>query len=281
MLSEKECLKIDRAIFKSQLAKQSNPWAICTAQVGRENKEKYESCVMHVKEKLGLHKSSDEAVKDEIKTAYSNGITEIDALVNIAQNHGYSRGEASQLVNLALKKGVDVNFAGEVPNTLLAEQDLESTTKSVFKSFKDFWKSIFDKSHTDSKLPAMIEDEKNGVKEYAEAAAETSEEQKVSTFLSMASDELRHQQMLEGMKKMEKMMDSEAENMVREGRIEELIRRLVAEEGWERSEALSYIASIRRSITSKKLKSIAKSISDKEAGAKEQIAEEKEERAKI
>jgi len=28
-----------------------NPWAICTESVGRENKEKYERCVMDVKEK--------------------------------------------------------------------------------------------------------------------------------------------------------------------------------------------------------------------------------------
>jgi hypothetical protein len=27
----------------------NNPWAICTASVGRENKEKYEKCVMSVK----------------------------------------------------------------------------------------------------------------------------------------------------------------------------------------------------------------------------------------
>tara|TARA_Y100001972_G_scaffold126731_1_gene181343 strand:- start:199 stop:429 length:231 start_codon:yes stop_codon:yes gene_type:complete len=31
----------------------NNPWAICTASVGRENKEKYEKCVMSVKNKRG------------------------------------------------------------------------------------------------------------------------------------------------------------------------------------------------------------------------------------
>ena len=29
----------------------NNPWAICTAQVGREDKEKYERCVKSVKKK--------------------------------------------------------------------------------------------------------------------------------------------------------------------------------------------------------------------------------------
>lgn len=33
-----------------------NPWAICTAQVGREDEDKYESCVMGVKEKHGIKK---------------------------------------------------------------------------------------------------------------------------------------------------------------------------------------------------------------------------------
>jgi len=30
-------------------AQENNPWAICTAQVGREDKEKYEKCVKSVK----------------------------------------------------------------------------------------------------------------------------------------------------------------------------------------------------------------------------------------
>lgn len=29
--------------------KENNPWAICTASVGRKDKEKYEKCVMDVK----------------------------------------------------------------------------------------------------------------------------------------------------------------------------------------------------------------------------------------
>ncbi len=33
--------------------KENNPWAICTAQVGREDKEKYEKCVKSVKKQNG------------------------------------------------------------------------------------------------------------------------------------------------------------------------------------------------------------------------------------
>jgi hypothetical protein len=32
-----------------------NPWAVCTASVGREDKEKYEKCVMDVKNTQKMH----------------------------------------------------------------------------------------------------------------------------------------------------------------------------------------------------------------------------------
>ena len=33
------------------IEEENNPWAICTASIGREDKEKYEKCVMDVKRK--------------------------------------------------------------------------------------------------------------------------------------------------------------------------------------------------------------------------------------
>lgn len=36
---------------------ENNPWAICTASVGREDKEKYESCVRQVKKEYGIKES--------------------------------------------------------------------------------------------------------------------------------------------------------------------------------------------------------------------------------
>jgi hypothetical protein len=32
----------------------NNPWAICTASVGRKNRRKYERCVIKVKKRLGI-----------------------------------------------------------------------------------------------------------------------------------------------------------------------------------------------------------------------------------
>lgn len=44
-----------------------NPWAVCTASVGREDKAKYESCVMKVKKENGMH-------NDLSEEEYMNGI---------------------------------------------------------------------------------------------------------------------------------------------------------------------------------------------------------------
>jgi hypothetical protein len=41
-------------------AKKNNPWAICTASVGREDKDKYEACVMDVKKQKGIEESMTE-----------------------------------------------------------------------------------------------------------------------------------------------------------------------------------------------------------------------------
>ena len=45
--------KIDTAEEPDIMEKETNPWAICTSQVGREDKEKYEKCVKSVKARHG------------------------------------------------------------------------------------------------------------------------------------------------------------------------------------------------------------------------------------
>lgn len=47
-------------INMSEGKKENNPWAICTASVGRENKDKYEACVMDVKKQKGIEESMTE-----------------------------------------------------------------------------------------------------------------------------------------------------------------------------------------------------------------------------
>ena len=39
------------------MTKKKNPWAICTASVGRDDKKKYERCVKGVKNESGMEES--------------------------------------------------------------------------------------------------------------------------------------------------------------------------------------------------------------------------------
>jgi hypothetical protein len=51
------------AMYESKKAK--NPWAICTASVGRDDKEKYEKCVMDIKKKEGIDENITESEFNE------------------------------------------------------------------------------------------------------------------------------------------------------------------------------------------------------------------------
>lgn len=46
--------RIHSILTEAKKGKKANPWAICTASVGREDKDKYERCVMDVKKKQGI-----------------------------------------------------------------------------------------------------------------------------------------------------------------------------------------------------------------------------------
>lgn len=50
------------------MAKKVNPWAVCTAKVGRENKDKYERCVMGIKSKYGIKESIANAIVRSIQS---------------------------------------------------------------------------------------------------------------------------------------------------------------------------------------------------------------------
>ena len=55
-------------IYMDEAKNKNNPWAICTASVGREDKAKYEACVMDVKKKMGLDESMyEEDYMDEVE----------------------------------------------------------------------------------------------------------------------------------------------------------------------------------------------------------------------
>jgi len=52
--SHEECIEVTINDGLQEEKAKDNPWAICTASVGREDKEKYEKCVMDVKKEKGI-----------------------------------------------------------------------------------------------------------------------------------------------------------------------------------------------------------------------------------
>jgi hypothetical protein len=68
-------------MYMDEAKAENNPWAICTASVGREDKDKYEACVMDVKKKMGMDESMyEEAYMDEVEmTEYEKAIDEMIA----------------------------------------------------------------------------------------------------------------------------------------------------------------------------------------------------------
>lgn len=58
-LAKAEGEEIDESLeLEEKNDKKPNPWAICTAQVGRDDKQKYEKCVLGVKKQYNIKKES-------------------------------------------------------------------------------------------------------------------------------------------------------------------------------------------------------------------------------
>jgi len=139
--------------------KAKNPWAICSASVGRKDKAKFEACVMKVKKEYGIHNEMDEntfnnnikdnnmSMKNETEevsvienstTDYTNLLTEKDALIEQLQNE-ISRLKASQkekeitnFIESALEVG---RISDETKDTWinLCNSDFESTKEIINK----------------------------------------------------------------------------------------------------------------------------------------------------
>lgn len=134
---------IDKEVFKASLDKtEPNPWAICTASVGRES-AKFEDCVMEVKEKFGIKKTEitpDEA--DEIATANVeatgmekdiDGSDYEEELIDIA--YGSDRQEQNNRNQRTQKAGKCRVYArSENGKTVYAVVDQDGTEKGSFDS---------------------------------------------------------------------------------------------------------------------------------------------------
>lgn len=56
-LRDGDTMKVNSADESKKKGNAKNPWAICTASVGRENKEKYEKCVLDIKDEKKRNES--------------------------------------------------------------------------------------------------------------------------------------------------------------------------------------------------------------------------------
>ena len=67
--SDWEKIGIESGWIKEEAKKKKkvNPWAVCTKSVGRENEEKFESCVMDIKKKQNMAETNQEVKVAESK----------------------------------------------------------------------------------------------------------------------------------------------------------------------------------------------------------------------
>jgi len=122
MLLKSDLERIDKAVLKSKLStltKQDNPFAICTESVGRDDKAKYESCVMHLKEKFGIKKDF----------ADEHGIKDDTTIDKYEENIDLSMSS-----EIDAEKDINISTAGKTPNSLLSRQDLEGDETETKKT---------------------------------------------------------------------------------------------------------------------------------------------------
>jgi hypothetical protein len=142
-----------RKFWKSkEIAKQNNPFAICHAQ-GLTG-DKYEDCVMDLKQKFGIHKGMEEQYNVNLDIVPKVGewvlldnsgdpwkIMSVgpDGVCTLGREDRNNQGPDYTVARLGqLTKAVNINYAGPEPVSLLAGQDLEGETrKDIITSSQD------------------------------------------------------------------------------------------------------------------------------------------------
>jgi hypothetical protein len=91
---------------------ENNPWAICTASVGREDKDKYERCVMDVKKQKGIKEEmSEEAYMNESMYEEDVQLSEAEKAIDEMMTREELKGG---------QKKLDVDKDGEIESSDLA-----------------------------------------------------------------------------------------------------------------------------------------------------------------
>jgi hypothetical protein len=88
-------------------AKKINPWAICTKSVGRDDKDKYESCVKSIKKKYHIKEEVDENVKNDVKKLLDK--LDSNTMKTIVERLNTPQEKAEAIVYFAEKIGVPKN----------------------------------------------------------------------------------------------------------------------------------------------------------------------------
>lgn len=130
---DKEAKDIVKGFFtvKEGETKENNPWAICTASVGRDDKEKYEACVMDVKKKLNMENITEEehGKLRSVKVTYSNGETQgVSMAAHLTDDEILNYFKIGKVFNLG-KNGVEDNLQKVTKVEILDKTPM--TTESV------------------------------------------------------------------------------------------------------------------------------------------------------
>jgi hypothetical protein len=100
MLAYAANINSEKDVFDKALkveGKKVNPWAICTASVGREDKDKYERCVMDIKKKQGMKESLTEEEEEELSN--STKFLEFPELKDLRGRSNYTKEEVGRIVD--------------------------------------------------------------------------------------------------------------------------------------------------------------------------------------
>lgn len=136
-----------------ELIKQDNAWAICTAQVGREDKEKFERCVLEVKSKIG--KSDDKIAKIEKVQEIHNTLKDINkmsislkCMLNTQNKTLYNLGKSMQ---------IDKSFINNKAHGIMKMEDNKKIGEEQTLSLEGLAQEVAQIKEAMAKLIEMVE----------------------------------------------------------------------------------------------------------------------------
>jgi phosphopentomutase len=113
--------------------KEPNPWAICTAQVGRDDKNKYESCVKGVKKQHNINEEElitelETDLKERVQIMLANILAEMPEL---AQSTPEEKAEIGDALASTLADQLTRSVAEKSRGPVSKEEEAEEIKKSM------------------------------------------------------------------------------------------------------------------------------------------------------